>query len=73
MAKYRPTSPDRIASITSFIIRHYTDNDQWLAHCEWVNFKGDAGKTSGAPRGEHMTALRERARRENIPVRFERW
>ena len=71
-------------SITRFYIRHYRDNGQTTAYCEWAG----GGRTEGnehhcdnfheccredAHFGAHMTALARRAIRAGLTIETEVW
>lgn len=62
-----------IARITKAYIRTYSDNGQTTAYVEWVSDKGKSGRTEGPPDNTHMQALLQRARREGVTVKRERW
>ena len=78
-----------ITKITKFYIREYSDNGQTKVYAEWIDHKGRPGRTEGdvgpcsccgreAPYveialGTHMTALRDRAKREGVEIIFETW
>lgn len=59
--------------ITRAYIRKYSDNGQTFAYVEWVDSKGETGRTEGKPDNAHMTALLQRAKREGVKVQRERW
>ena len=76
----------RIAKITDAYVRHYSDTGQRTAYVEWIDTKGRAGRTEGrvghCPQcgrgddndlGTHMQALFDRAAREGVEPRIERW
>lgn len=69
-----------IAYITGAYVRHYGDNGQTTAYVEWVDGRGQRGRTEGPatlsthqPIGTHMTALFERAKREGVEPYFDMW
>jgi hypothetical protein len=69
-----------IAKITRAYTRRYVDNDSIKSYVEWVDTKGEAGRTEGyaqrgkrTPIGEHMQALFERAKREGVTIEHETW
>lgn len=71
-----------IARVTRFYIRHYRDNGSTVAYCEWIDSKGQRGRTEGdmspaltvpARFGTHITCLGLRAIREGLTVQFEIW
>lgn len=64
----------RIARITSTYVRHYRDTGQHTAYVEWVDHKGQRGRTEGAwPPGTHLYELLKRARREGVPLEAQVW
>lgn len=63
-----------ITKITDTYLRRYTDNGQVAVYVEWIDRNGKRGRTEGAfPPGTHMQALLNRAQREGVPHRFEKW
>lgn len=62
-----------IAKITKAYIRTYSDSGQETAYVEWVDHKGKAGRTEGKADSAHMKALLQRAKREGIEVKKEKW
>lgn len=62
-----------IAKITKAYIRTYTDTGQTTAYVEWIDDKGQSGRTEGKRNGPHMQALLSRAKREGVRVERERW
>ena len=54
-------------------IRRYSDSGQTTAYVEWIDVKGQSGRTEGDPRGTHMRALMDRADREGAPFHYEVW
>lgn len=62
-----------IATITKAYIRRYRDNGQTSAYVEWLDAKGQWGRTSGEPDNAHMQALFARAAREGISIGHEEW
>ncbi len=69
-----------IAKITKAYTRHYRDNGQTTAYVEWIDRKGQAGRTEGpahsynrVPIGNHMYALFQRALREGVKIERETW
>lgn len=63
----------RIASITKAYIRHYRDNGQTTAYVEWIDTKGQKGRTEGKEHGFHMQALLAWAEREGHEIGRETW
>lgn len=62
-----------IAKITRAYIRTYGDTGQVTSYVEWVDSRGEQGRTEGGPENLHMQALLARARREGVTVERERW
>lgn len=75
-----------IAKITKAYIRHYRDNGQTMAYVEWIDSRGQTGRTEGGVkiemtgcnnRGEtlkaNMGALFARAAREGVKITRETW
>jgi hypothetical protein len=62
-----------ITKITRAYIRTYSDNGQTKAYVEWVDHKGERGRTEGEPDNQHMQVLMSRAQREGVAVKRERW
>lgn len=69
-----------IKQITRAYVRTYSDNGQKVAYVEWVDRKGQTGRTEQTlphcehrQLGTHMTALFDRAKREGLTVERERW
>lgn len=76
-----------IAAIKRAYVRTYGDNGQTVAYVEWVDSRGNSGRTESplarvdlGPRhlprhtfGAHMHALFARAKREGVPMTRERW
>ena len=78
-----------IAKITDAYFRDYRDSGQSMFYVEWVDDRGNHGRTEGPTRksvtgvtfagaddprfGWHMCALLNRAKREGIEVRRETW
>lgn len=62
-----------IVQITRAYIRTYTDNGQTTAYVEWIDNKGNTGRTEGKPTSTHMKALLDRAKREGVQVEHEQW
>lgn len=62
-----------ITKITKTYVRTYSDNGQTKAYVEWVDSKGESGRTEGEPDNAHMQALLQRARREGITIECQRW
>jgi hypothetical protein len=62
-----------IVKITKAYIRTYTDSGQTKAYVEWVDRKGERGRTEGEPDNLHMLALLARAQREDVTVERETW
>lgn len=74
-----------IAKITAAYVRHYSDNGQTKAYVEWVDHKGQAGRTeadiTGRPEdavmsevyGAHMGALMARAICNGIVIERQDW
>jgi len=74
-----------IAKITRTYVRRYRDNGQTTAYVEWVDHKGQAGRTEGAVRsrdnsqplaavyGDHMGALMARAICCGLTIEREVW
>lgn len=74
-----------IREIIRAYVRHYRDNGQTTAYCEWVDHNGKAGRTetpvlSTNPKdtltvcyGEHMGALFARAICHGIEIERETW
>lgn len=62
-----------IVKITRAYIRHYSDNGQTVAYVEWIDDKGNRGRTEGKRNGLHMRELFKRAKREGLTVEREQW
>jgi len=62
-----------IQKITKAYVRTYTDSGQTAAYVEWINHKGERGRTEGKPDGTHMLALLARAKREGVEVERQTW
>lgn len=72
-----------IAKITRAYTRHYRDNGQRTAYVEWIDHKGETGRTEGpilAERGTmaqvygaHMGALIARAICTGVEIEHETW
>lgn len=69
-----------IAKITDAYVRHYSDSDQTTSYVEWIDSRGQAGRTEGPaeypsciPSSTHIAALFARATLEGIETRLERW
>lgn len=72
-----------IAKITDAYVRHYSDNGQTKVYVNWVDHRGNLGRTEGDVRaangtlaqvyGEHMGALLARAICHGVEIRHERW
>ncbi len=72
-----------IAKITDAYVRTYSDNGQTKAYVEWVDYKGQAGRTEGdvyalegtlaQVYGDHMGALMARAICMGVEIRREVW
>ena len=73
-----------IQQVERFTVRHYRDNGQTAAICEWIDNDGTSGTTTGflmatchhcpGPHfGTHMTELAKRAIREGIAIETEIW
>lgn len=62
-----------IAKITKAYVRTYSDTGQVVAYVEWIDHKGESGRTEGKEHNPHMAALLERAKREGVEIRHERW
>ena len=43
-----------------------------MAYVEWVDRRGERGRTEGDPNNAHVKALLDRAERENVTVEQER-
>jgi hypothetical protein len=63
----------RIAEIRKAYIRTYSDSGQTKAYVEWVDTRGNEGRTEGDPHNPHMQALLARAKREGVTVKKETW
>lgn len=73
----------RIAKITRAYVRKYRDNGQSSAYVEWVDDRGNAGRTEGPIKAEtgtlarvyglHMGALMARAICTGIEIEREIW
>jgi hypothetical protein len=69
----------RIQKITKAYVRLYTDTGQCKAYVEWIDDKGQAGRTEGesdtawGPKSTHMVALFNAAKRDGIIPTWERW
>ncbi len=68
--------------ITKVYTRRYRDNGQTSCYAEWLNGRGQAGRTEGpaedyhgllVPAGSHMGALFDRALREGLTIGREEW
>lgn len=62
-----------IAKITAAYIRTYGDSGQVTAYVEWVDNKGETGRTEGKQDNPHMGVLLKRAEREGVEVERQRW
>lgn len=75
-----------IAKITRAYVRHYRDNGQTTAYVEWVDHKGETGRTEGkvllpgntkaplaAVCGMHMGSLLARAICHGVEIEREAW
>jgi hypothetical protein len=62
-----------ITEITKAYVRTYSDTGQVIAYVEWVDDKGEAGRTEGRESNGHMIALLLRAEREGVTVERQRW
>lgn len=72
-----------IARITRAYVRHYRDNEQTIAYVDWIDTKGNTGRTQAAVRsnsgtlaecyGLHMGALFARAICTGIEIERETW
>jgi hypothetical protein len=62
-----------IARITAAYVRHYADNGQTVAYVEWLDGRGQAGRTEGPEHHVHIAALLHRAKRTGVPVTRETW
>lgn len=62
-----------IGQITRTYTRHYSDNGQTRTYVEWIDDKGNPGRTEGRASNAHMASLLARARREAITHEQERW
>ena len=62
-----------ITKITRAYVRTYSDSGQTTAYVEWVDNKGESGRTEGKPDSTHMQALLNRAKRESVEVERQRW
>ena len=64
-----------IRKITDLYIRAYSDTGQVLAYCEWIDDRGDKGRTEGEvpAKSQHMQALMFRAIDEGVEIRREKW
>ncbi len=68
-----------ITKVTKVYLRHYTDSDQKSVYVEWIDEKGEVGRTesylyksSGKP-GLHMIALLNHAKRDGITMEYQTW
>ena len=73
--------------IKRFVIKHYRDNRQTTAYCEWADGSSTGGNMSTYHAeggfgdcclfdnkfGIHMTQLAQRAIREGLPIETEVW
>lgn len=71
-----------IAKITRAYVRHYHDNGQITAYVEWVDHRGQTGRTEGTPPGKpcrecgqphpstHIAALFARAQDEGLTIEW---
>jgi hypothetical protein len=55
-----------ITKITKAYIRTYSDSGQVTAYVEWIDSKGESGRTEGEPDNQHMQALMNQAEREGV-------
>jgi hypothetical protein len=62
-----------ITQITRAYIRTYSDSGQTVAYVEWIDDKGETGRTEGRESNGYMIALLLRAKREGVTVERERW
>jgi hypothetical protein len=62
-----------ISKITRAYVRTYSDSGQTVAYVEWVDNKGETGRTEGKPDNAHMQALLAKAEREGLRVEYEQW
>lgn len=62
-----------IAKITDAYTRRYSDNGQVTTYVEWLDARGNRGRTEGNSQNPHMDALLNRAAREGVPYRWEQW
>lgn len=62
-----------ITKITKAYTRTYSDNGMTKTYIEWVDDKGDTGRTEGDAKNSHMAALLARAAREGVKHTKETW
>jgi hypothetical protein len=70
---HHPRRGGRIARITNAYVRTYSDSGQRTAYVEWIDERGERGRTEGPPDNPHMVALLKRARREGKPAKQQTW
>ena len=62
-----------IRRITKAYVRYYSDNETMKIYVEWINHRGESGRTEGDVGNLHMAALLQRAQQEDAPCTFEKW
>lgn len=62
-----------IAKITAVYVRRYADNNTTTAYVEWIDGRGQKGRTEGHLVSQHMQALFRRADREGVAVNTHTW
>lgn len=62
-----------IVKITRTYHRHYRDTGQKTTYVEWIDTKGQTGRTEGHHNDAHIRALLARGRREGVPHTREVW
>ena len=72
-----------IATITKAYVRHYRDNGQTTAYVEWIDHRGETGRTEAPVKatsgtlaevyGDHMGALMARAICTGHTIERETW
>lgn len=62
-----------IASITKVYTVCYRDNGQVTTYVEWVDTRGQVGRTEGSATNGHMAAMINRGEREGIAHTQETW